>query len=57
MYLGVRKGHQITSQKIVLESIDDKSHLGSQIEDNRLQLQQDLTMRVQSQEVYFHFTY
>ncbi len=56
MRLGVRNGHQITSQKIVVESIDDKSHLGSQIEDNRLQLQQDLTMRVQSQEVYFHLS-
>ncbi len=42
MRLGVCNGHQIISQKIVLESIDDKPYLGSQVEDNRLQPQQDI---------------
>ncbi len=37
MHLGVRNSHQIISQKIVLENIDDKSHLGLQVEDKQLE--------------------
>ncbi len=41
MHLGVRNSRRITLQKIVLENIDDKPHLGLQVENNWLQLQQD----------------